>query len=93
MKHRINLKPKKFPDKVYGDYPNGKWEIMKFDDNLRIICCERSDGSWWKREYDDNEHLIHLKISDGRWAKYEYDNDGNVIYVETDSGIKLRTEQ
>ena len=84
--HRINLKKKKFPDEIIGDYPNGKWARYEYDDNGKDIYYEDSDGYWTKREYDQMGNEIYWANSDGEWEKRKYDRHGNQIYFENSGG-------
>jgi len=78
---RINLRPiiKKFPDKIYGDYPDGEWERTEYDENGNIIYWVDSKGHWYKYGYDDYGQLVDYQDHKGKWSKWIYDDDGNVI--------------
>ena len=48
----VNVKRKKYPSKIKGDYPDGKWDKYEYDQNGEVIYWERSSGFWGKWEYD-----------------------------------------
>ena len=77
---RINLRKKEYPDKIEGNYPNGKWSRTVFDNIGNIIYWENSDGEWKRWEYDENGNVIYSE---------QNDENGNNIYWEDYSGMVI----
>ena len=62
---RINLKKKKYQDQIFGDYPNGSWSKIEYDENGNKIKYSNSTGYWAKFKYDENGNEIHYENSIG----------------------------
>ena len=82
----VNVKKKKV--EYHGDFPNGKWEKIEYNDKGRVTYWENFKGEWEKWGYDDKGNQTYYENSDGDWEKTEYDNKGNAIYYENAKGKK-----
>ena len=82
----VNVKSKKYPTKIVGDYPDGIWKKTEYDKNGNEIYTEKSNGYWARMEYNENGKCIYWENSDRAWGKWEYDENGKVIYYEDSDG-------
>ena len=92
MKHRINLKPKKYPDKIEGIYPGGDWQRWEFDNNGNFIYYECSNG-WWESLKYNNGKVIYFEDCTGYWVKTDRDDNGMITYIVNSNGYVLYETQ
>jgi hypothetical protein len=58
----VNVKKKKYPTKITGDYPNGQYSLTRYDNKGNMIYRESYvQNELLKREYDEKGNVTLIE--------------------------------